>query len=168
MCAKMTFLRGFRHYRYQHRCHKAEQTKNNSASTRLHAILRACFAGHKRDANLKRVHDAENNLLFLPPWWFWRTSDLTLAIKEIRYVSHKRWKVCQEGASFNNLIPFKSSTEPLDKDDCIVEGRRIVELSEIVHQLQEGCRKCGTELRLILGIGPNICDFDFPPNYERK
>ena len=110
-------LRGFRHYRYQHRCHKAEQTKNNSASTRLHAIPCACFAGRKRDANLKCVHDAENNLLFLPPWWFWRTSDLTLAIKEIRYVSHKRWKVCHEGASFNNLIPFKSSTEPLDKDD---------------------------------------------------
>ena len=35
-----------------------------------------------------------------------------------------------------NLIPFKSSTEPLDKDDCIVEGRRMVELSEIVRQLQ--------------------------------
>ena len=77
---------------------------------------------------------------------------------------HKRNKICfaqemgslprrrRAAASFNNLIPFKSSTEPLDKDDCIVEGRRIVELSEIVHQLQEGCRKCGTELRLILGI----------------
>ena len=57
-------------------------------------------------------------------------------------------KFAKKAASFNNLIPFKSSTEPLDKDDCIVEGRRIVELSEIVHQLQEGCRKCGTELRL--------------------
>ena len=68
---------------------------------------------------------------------------------------HKRNKICfaqtdgkftKKVASFNNLIIFKSSTEPLDKDDRIVEGRRIVELSEIVHQLQEGCRKCGTEL----------------------
>ena len=46
-------------------------------------------------------------------------------------------KFTKKAASFNNLIPFKSSTEPLNKDDCIVEGRRIVELSEIVHQLQE-------------------------------
>ena len=74
-------------------------------------------------------------------------------------------KFAKKARVFNNLIPFNSSTEPLDKDDCIglVEGRRIVELSEIVHQLQEECLKCGTELRLILGIGPNICDFDFSP-----
>ena len=57
-------------------------------------------------------------------------------------------KFTKKVASFNNLIIFKSSTESLDKDNCIVEGRRIVGLSEIVHQLQEGCRKCGTELRL--------------------
>ena len=46
------FKRGFRHYPYQHRCHKAEQTKNSSASTRLHTIPHAFFAGCKPDANV--------------------------------------------------------------------------------------------------------------------
>ena len=70
------------HFCCQHRCHKAEQTKNNSTSTRLHPIPRAFFAGRKRDADVKRVHGAENNLLFLPLWWLWRTSD---CITQISY-----------------------------------------------------------------------------------
>ena len=36
------------------------------------------------------------NLLLLPPWWFWRTSNLTLATKEIEFVSHKKCKPYQE------------------------------------------------------------------------
>ena len=50
--SKNIYLRGFHHYPYQHRCHKAEQTKNSSASTPLQAIPRAFFAERKRDANV--------------------------------------------------------------------------------------------------------------------
>ena len=63
------------------------------------------------------MHGAENNLKFLPPWWFLRTSDLTLATKEIKYVSQKRWKVYQKNGKLLGGKGVIELRNPLNNPD---------------------------------------------------